>query len=136
MASLSARGLVPMSAAIAGKEVAITVESTFSMKSATATISGTIRSRIRARGGGAGEGDFCKRAFQSVLWTLHKESSSTTRKEVIQCLIIIGRGQYRRAGSLPRSRLRSPERGLLLSGLIPVSIMEGPPHGRPFALWA
>src|SRR6185295_13733730 len=42
-ASLSASGLVPISAAIAGSEVAITVESMFSMNSATATISGTMR---------------------------------------------------------------------------------------------
>jgi len=44
-ASLSASGLVPISAAIAGSEVAITVESMFSMNSATAMISGTMRSR-------------------------------------------------------------------------------------------
>src|SRR4030081_690838 len=43
MASLSASGLVPISAAIAGNEVAMTVESMFSMNRATATISGTIR---------------------------------------------------------------------------------------------
>src|SRR5712691_2778458 len=42
-ASLSASGLVPISAAIAGSEVAMTVESMFSMNRATATISGTIR---------------------------------------------------------------------------------------------
>ena len=42
-ASLSASGLVPMSAAIAGSEVAMTVESMFSMNRATATISGTMR---------------------------------------------------------------------------------------------
>ena len=35
-----------MSAAIAGSEVAMTVESMFSMNSATATISGTRRSRV------------------------------------------------------------------------------------------
>ena len=34
-----------MSAAIAGKDVEITVESMFSMKNATAMISGTMRSR-------------------------------------------------------------------------------------------
>ncbi len=43
-ASFSASGLVPMARAIAGSEVAITVESMFSMNSATATISGTTRS--------------------------------------------------------------------------------------------
>ena len=42
-ASLSVSGLVPMSAAIAGSEVAITVESMLSMNSATATIMGTRR---------------------------------------------------------------------------------------------
>ena len=44
-ASFKASGLVPISAAIAGSDVAMTVESMFSMNSATAMISGTIRSR-------------------------------------------------------------------------------------------
>jgi hypothetical protein len=44
IASLSANGLVPISAAIAGSEVAITVESMFSMNRATAIMSGTMRS--------------------------------------------------------------------------------------------
>src|SRR5882762_192648 len=44
MASLCVRGLVPMSAAIAGSEVAMTVESIFSMNSAVATMSGIRRS--------------------------------------------------------------------------------------------
>src|SRR5882762_6919792 len=44
MASLSVRGLVPMSAAIAGSDVAMTVESMFSMNKAVATISGIRRS--------------------------------------------------------------------------------------------
>ena len=43
IASFSVSGLVPMSAAIAGSEVAITVESMFSMNSAVATISGIRR---------------------------------------------------------------------------------------------
>src|SRR3954451_15068229 len=43
MASFSVSGLVPMSAAIAGSEVAITVESMFSMNRAVATISGIRR---------------------------------------------------------------------------------------------
>ena len=45
-ASLSASGLVCRSAAIAGSDVAITVESMFSMNKATATMSGTRRSRL------------------------------------------------------------------------------------------
>ena len=40
---MSVSGLVPMSAAIAGSEVAMTVESMFSMNKATATMSGTMR---------------------------------------------------------------------------------------------
>jgi hypothetical protein len=44
MASFSVRGLVPISAAIAGSEVAITVESMFSMNRAVATMSGIRRS--------------------------------------------------------------------------------------------
>src|SRR5712675_1128814 len=58
MASLSVSGLVPMSAAIAGSEVAITVESMFSMNRAVATISGIRRCLsigIRWNGGGRGE---------------------------------------------------------------------------------
>ena len=43
-ASFSASGLVPRARAIAGSDVAITVESMFSMNNATATISGTTRS--------------------------------------------------------------------------------------------
>ena len=43
-ASFSASGLVPSARAMAGSDVAITVESMFSMNSATATISGTTRS--------------------------------------------------------------------------------------------
>src|SRR5436305_818950 len=44
MASFRVSGLVPMSAAIAGSEVAITVESMFSMNRAVATMSGIRRS--------------------------------------------------------------------------------------------
>src|SRR5947199_7073535 len=44
MASFRVSGLVPISAAIAGSEVAMTVESIFSMNSAVATISGIRRS--------------------------------------------------------------------------------------------
>src|SRR5271170_5418863 len=50
MASLSSSGLDPISAAMAGSEVDITVESMFSMNSATATISGTRRSRVMVWG--------------------------------------------------------------------------------------
>ncbi len=50
MASLSSSGIEPISAAMAGSEVAITVESMFSMNSATATISGTRRSRVIGNG--------------------------------------------------------------------------------------
>src|SRR5712691_9697509 len=50
MASLSSKGLEPISAAMAGSDVAMTVESMFSMNSATATISGTRRSRVMGNG--------------------------------------------------------------------------------------
>src|SRR5712671_4854225 len=53
MASFSVSGLAPMSAAIAGSEVAMTVESMFSMNRAVATMSGIRRSlfiAIRRRG--------------------------------------------------------------------------------------
>src|ERR1700743_3776854 len=43
MASFSVSGLVPISAAIAGRDVAMTVESMFSMNSAVATMSGIRR---------------------------------------------------------------------------------------------
>ena len=57
MASFSVRGLVPISAAIAGSEVAITVESMFSMNRAVATMSGIRRSlfmKNRCEKGGGG----------------------------------------------------------------------------------
>jgi hypothetical protein len=44
MASFSVSGLVPISAAMAGSEVAMTVESMFSMNRAAATMSGIRRS--------------------------------------------------------------------------------------------
>ena len=46
MASLSASGFAPMSAAIAGSDVAMIVASMFSMNSATAMMRGTRRSRL------------------------------------------------------------------------------------------
>ena len=46
MASFRVSGLVPISAAIAGNEVAITVESMFSMNRAVATMSGIRRSLV------------------------------------------------------------------------------------------
>jgi hypothetical protein len=57
IASFSVSGLVPMSAAIAGSEVAITVESMFSMNRAVATMSGIRRSLVIViRGGWEGRG--------------------------------------------------------------------------------
>src|SRR5689334_25025173 len=50
-ASLSASGFSPMSAAIAGSDVVITVESMFSMNSAQATISGMRTARCKCDGG-------------------------------------------------------------------------------------
>ena len=56
IASFSVSGLVPISAAIAGSEVAMTVESMFSMNKAVATMSGIRRSLVIAIfKGGAGE---------------------------------------------------------------------------------
>ncbi len=54
MASFSVSGLVPISAAIAGSEVAITVESMFSMNRAVATMSGIRRSLVIGIRGGDG----------------------------------------------------------------------------------
>ena len=62
MASFSVSGLVPISAAIAGSEVAITVESMFSMNRAVATMSGIRRSLfigIRGRRWRKGRTDGC-----------------------------------------------------------------------------
>ncbi len=57
-ASLSAMGEVPISAAIAGSDVAMTVESICSMKSATARMRGVILVTRRVRkGGGTAAGD-------------------------------------------------------------------------------
>ena len=55
MASFSVSGLVPISAAIAGSEVAITVESMFSMNRAVATMSGIRRSLVIGIRGRDGE---------------------------------------------------------------------------------
>ena len=57
MASFSVSGLVPISAAIAGSEVAITVESMFSMNRAVATMSGIRRSLFIGSQGGRQEGE-------------------------------------------------------------------------------
>src|SRR5580698_7353466 len=57
MASFSVSGLVPMSAAMAGSEVAMTVESMFSMNRAVATMSGIRRSLFMGFQGDAGEDD-------------------------------------------------------------------------------
>ena len=51
-ASLSAIGSVPMSCAISASEVAITVESMFSMNRATARMRGTRRDKGLTAGGG------------------------------------------------------------------------------------
>jgi hypothetical protein len=76
MASLSVSGLVPISAAIAGSEVAITVESMFSMNRAVATISGIRRClsiRIRWNGGGKGRASpFSYRLLQKALSYLNR----------------------------------------------------------------
>src|SRR3954463_1709145 len=56
MASFSVSGLVPMSAAIAGSEVAITVESMFSINRAVATMSGIRRSLFMEFQGDAWKG--------------------------------------------------------------------------------
>src|SRR5260370_24365106 len=55
MASFSVNGLVPISAAIAGSEVAITVESMFSMNRAVATMGGMRRSFCMEIGEGTAE---------------------------------------------------------------------------------
>jgi len=49
IANFSVSGLVPISAAMAGREVAMTVESMFSMNKAAATISGIRRSLVIMR---------------------------------------------------------------------------------------
>src|SRR5690242_309329 len=57
MASFRVSGLVPMSAAIAGSEVAMTVESMFSMNSAVATMRGIRRCLfIKGKGEGSRKG--------------------------------------------------------------------------------
>jgi len=63
MASFSVSGLAPISAAIAGSEVAITVESMFSMNKAVATMSGIRRSLfIENRGAGKRREEGCNTA--------------------------------------------------------------------------
>src|SRR5215467_1812920 len=86
MASLSSSGLAPMSAAMAGSEVAMTVESIFSMNSATATISGTRRSRVIGCGFRRGIRQFIdvghedyQRAAASKLCSAHAATKIHTR---------------------------------------------------------
>src|SRR6185369_4154346 len=69
MASFNVSGLVPMSAAIAGSDVAITVESMFSMNRAVATISGIRRSlviEIGRSGKGQARGVYHPVAMQAI----------------------------------------------------------------------
>jgi hypothetical protein len=54
-ASFSEIGSAPISAAIAGSDVAITVESICSMNRATARMRGVIRINLAGRGGESGE---------------------------------------------------------------------------------
>ena len=51
---MSASGFSPMSTAIAGSDVVITVESMFSMNSAQATMSGMRKARCKRRSGDGG----------------------------------------------------------------------------------
>jgi hypothetical protein len=62
---LSVIGLVPISAAIAGSAVEMTVASMFSMNSATARMSGMVR--FKARSGLLGR----KRIFGRLAWALN-----------------------------------------------------------------
>src|ERR1700726_574865 len=69
MASLSVSGLVPMSAAIAGSEVAITVESILSMNKAVATMSGIRRSLfMEIRGTARGRDE--KAGLEAETWAV------------------------------------------------------------------
>src|SRR3981189_530449 len=70
IASFNVSGLVPISAAIAGSEVAITVESMFSMNRAVATMSGIRRCLfMESRGGrntGVEEGAYHRTASEAI----------------------------------------------------------------------
>src|SRR4030081_2375684 len=75
IASFSVSGLVPISAAIAGSEVAITVESMFSMNKAVATMSGIRRSLFMGIRHGNG-----KRAGEGLYHPVGPEAIAEPRK--------------------------------------------------------
>jgi hypothetical protein len=85
---LSAIGLVPMSAAIAGRDVAITVESMFSMNRATARISGVRRINCGTgrRGRNAG-------LFAMILTVCRGKRKCGSRTFVTSLLPLTGRGK-------------------------------------------
>src|ERR1700716_455006 len=82
IASFSVSGLVPISAAIAGSEVAITVESMFSMNSAVATMSGIRRCLFIEIGEGeeqgVGRGAYHRLADQAIAELGAKSKSCVT----------------------------------------------------------
>src|SRR3984957_12285308 len=91
MASFKVSGLVPISAAIAGSEVEMTVESMFSMNSAVATISGIRRSlfmEIRKRGkgktAGGTKGLYHPVVAQAIGEPAKPPKSCVTRRRVIR----------------------------------------------------
>jgi hypothetical protein len=85
---LSAIGLVPMSAAIAGSDVAITVESMFSMNRATARISGVIRINC-----GTGRRRKCAGAFAMILTVYRGKGKCGTRSIVTSLRPLTGLGK-------------------------------------------
>ena len=101
MSSLSASGLLPMSFAIAGSEVAMTVESMFSMNSATATISGTRRSRVMGRvlGARGGIGGADPAAWLSTTGTDGRGQGDWSES----LLSVRGLRRARRRGRIPSS---------------------------------
>ena len=90
-----------MSAAIAGSEVAITVESMLSMNSATATIRGTRRSCVMRRGSGRVGWD-CSSSYGSAGGWIVKLPHDCPMKSAVRGAI-----HRRQPKSGPRSRARS-----------------------------
>ena len=111
MASFSVSGLVPISAAIAGSEVAITVESMFSMNRAVATIRGMMRCLSTMTDwywqseGGAGIAAYHRRSAGTIA------DQRIAPKSCARSLVIPGRALWREPG------IDAPDRCGMDSGL-------------------
>ena len=112
MASFRVSGLVPISAAIAGSEVAITVESMFSMNRAVATMSGIRRSLVIEIRGAGGRGAQ-QRLYHRIAGPAIAEPAKPPKSCVTMSAARLGR---RRSAMIYILAALLPPLGLLLNG--------------------